>query len=300
MIFINKKFPGSQIEDLSNIKNFVCPVTGFPLIKIEKNRQERSNSPFSGALITWDYKTYYHPEGRTDLIYYIREYNQTLCVKNDSSKIWKMRLDKDGNLFYVACTTTHKGNIVPRQNSLVEGLIQFEKWFYKKSWIGKIINKINYYFLRRKGLVFPVVKRIAAQTLSQDLVSVQPMEAPTAQLLYFDYSYDKDKTVDPLTREESGTVWSTRTIPKPSQEEMDAYISKMNIALSTKEHIKIIQDSMGKILSKMKLSEEHDVVEFTDKFGNDIKIEKTSGKVCIRPVKTAEYIVVDFKIEPQA
>lgn len=42
------------------------------------------------------------------------------------------------------------------------------------------------------NVVFPLIQRVAARTLSQDIVSVQPLSGPTGGLLYFDYSYDNN------------------------------------------------------------------------------------------------------------
>lgn len=39
--------------------------------------------------------------------------------------------------------------------------------------------------------IMPLVQRVAAQTVGMELVSVQPMSAPTGMLAYLDYSYDK-------------------------------------------------------------------------------------------------------------
>lgn len=49
------------------------------------------------------------------------------------------------------------------------------------------------YFWTTKELllegVFPIVQAVAARTLAQDLVSVQPMSAPTGNLFYMDYQF---------------------------------------------------------------------------------------------------------------
>jgi len=37
--------------------------------------------------------------------------------------------------------------------------------------------------------VFPIVQAVAARTIGLDLVSVQPMSAPTGELMYFDVQY---------------------------------------------------------------------------------------------------------------
>lgn len=40
-----------------------------------------------------------------------------------------------------------------------------------------------------EGLMFPMVQRVMARTIGLDLVSVQPMSAPTCKLFYLDYTY---------------------------------------------------------------------------------------------------------------
>jgi hypothetical protein len=49
------------------------------------------------------------------------------------------------------------------------------------------------YFWTTKELlldgIFPIVQAVAARTIAQDLVSVQPMSGPTGQLFYMDYQY---------------------------------------------------------------------------------------------------------------
>ena len=37
--------------------------------------------------------------------------------------------------------------------------------------------------------IFPIVQAVAARTIGLDLVSVQPMSAPTGELMYFDVQY---------------------------------------------------------------------------------------------------------------
>ena len=47
--------------------------------------------------------------------------------------------------------------------------------------------------LRWGNFSFPIVERIAARTLGQDLVSVQPMVAPQGILHYIDYVYQNNE-----------------------------------------------------------------------------------------------------------
>lgn len=41
------------------------------------------------------------------------------------------------------------------------------------------------------GLLFPTVQRITAQTIGNDLVSVQPLSVPSGNLFYMDFKYNK-------------------------------------------------------------------------------------------------------------
>jgi hypothetical protein len=50
------------------------------------------------------------------------------------------------------------------------------------------------------SLVFPVIQSVAARTISQDLVSVQPMSAPTGDLLYLDYVYSKESMFEKVIK----------------------------------------------------------------------------------------------------
>lgn len=67
--------------------------------------------------------------------------------------------------------------------------IKKETFFTKiKSFFVSIWNKI---FKKKKididfhSLVFPIIRRVAAQTISMDLISVQPLSMPTGNLFYF-------------------------------------------------------------------------------------------------------------------
>lgn len=42
------------------------------------------------------------------------------------------------------------------------------------------------------NILFPTIQQVAARTIAMDLVPVQPMEAPKAQLLYLYYVYGKE------------------------------------------------------------------------------------------------------------
>jgi hypothetical protein len=48
--------------------------------------------------------------------------------------------------------------------------------------------------------LFPVIQRVAARTISQDLISVQPMSAPTMELQYLDYVYSKESTFEKVIK----------------------------------------------------------------------------------------------------
>ena len=42
-----------------------------------------------------------------------------------------------------------------------------------------------------QGFAWPIFKKVAAQTMAGDLVSVQPMSAPKGELFYLDYRYGR-------------------------------------------------------------------------------------------------------------
>jgi hypothetical protein len=50
------------------------------------------------------------------------------------------------------------------------------------------------------NLMFPVIQQVAARTISLDLISVQPMSAPTGDLLYLDYVYSKESTFEKVIK----------------------------------------------------------------------------------------------------
>lgn len=61
---------------------------------------------------------------------------------------------------------------------------------YVRTWVrskDKTI-KLNRYWKKMK-IIFPGVRRVMASLLGQELIAVQPMAAPTANLLYFDCVY---------------------------------------------------------------------------------------------------------------
>jgi hypothetical protein len=44
--------------------------------------------------------------------------------------------------------------------------------------------------------IFPIIERVAARTIAQELVSVQPMSTPTGELLYYSVSYRADTPIE--------------------------------------------------------------------------------------------------------
>lgn len=55
-------------------------------------------------------------------------------------------------------------------------------------------EELEEYEKNKHSLVFaPFVQRVAVATIGQDLVSVQPLEAPSGNLFYFDYEYKPKK-----------------------------------------------------------------------------------------------------------
>lgn len=82
----------------------------------------------------------------------------------------------------------HKGNqYIVVKEKLVEGdlYVTIRDEDYKVLWCYERKEK----YARIYRPFFPFVSGVTMQTISQDLVPVVPMEAPVAQLFYFDYVY---------------------------------------------------------------------------------------------------------------
>lgn len=60
-----------------------------------------------------------------------------------------------------------------------------------------------------------------------------------------------------------------------------------------------IESAMNDILSHLS-TEDKNVIEFKDAYGNDIRIVKDSNQVFIRPVMSLEYVNINIDIKPQA
>ncbi len=93
-----------------------------------------------------------------------------------------------------------KNNILS-SNALVEelgavfGMTKKQLKWYVKSWIRKQSKSFSfnrYWTPPIFSSFFPLVKRLAAQTIATDLVSVQPLAAPSGQLMYLDYAYNAE------------------------------------------------------------------------------------------------------------
>ncbi len=50
------------------------------------------------------------------------------------------------------------------------------------------------------NFIFPTIQHLSARTMSQDLISVQPMSAPTGDLLYIDYVYSKESMFEKVIK----------------------------------------------------------------------------------------------------
>jgi hypothetical protein len=83
------------------------------------------------------------------------------------------------------------------------------KWFVK-SWIhkqNKGFSFRNFWTPKPTGfdnIAFPLIRRVAAQTIGLDLVSVQPLPAPSGLLRFLDYQYG----IDPVDNNNQGYVFA--------------------------------------------------------------------------------------------
>jgi hypothetical protein len=48
---------------------------------------------------------------------------------------------------------------------------------------------LEFYWKTQEEIAFPHVSRIISSLMANDIVAVQPMEAPSGELLYMDYQY---------------------------------------------------------------------------------------------------------------
>jgi hypothetical protein len=92
-------------------------------------------------------------------------------------------------------------NNILSSNALVEeldavfGMTKKQLKWYVKSWVRKESKSFSfnrYWSPPKFSSFFPFVKRISAQTIGTDLVSVQPLAAPSGQLMYLDYTYNAE------------------------------------------------------------------------------------------------------------
>jgi hypothetical protein len=73
------------------------------------------------------------------------------------------------------------------------GVDELKAKAYVNNWAKSINRKINLseYWSKLKSLM-PMAMKVAAQTIGRELVSVQPMNAPTGLLTFLDYTYSGD------------------------------------------------------------------------------------------------------------
>jgi hypothetical protein len=86
------------------------------------------------------------------------------------------------------------GNKLVTELVTVFAIAEDEGKNFINTWAVKINPKIDleFYWATNEDIfegILPLVQRVAARTIGMDLVSVQPLAAPTGQLLYFDYAY---------------------------------------------------------------------------------------------------------------
>lgn len=112
-------------------------------------------------------------------------------------------LDNNGRNYGIF--KNENGRLVSQYNDkIVKELVELFGYGYTRtlwcidSWAKTIVPHVNlnYYWGRRylddTAFSFPIVRNLAARTLGSDLVSVQPMRAPSDNLFYMDYIISSD------------------------------------------------------------------------------------------------------------
>lgn len=105
------------------------------------------------------------------------------------------------------------------------------KW-YIKSWAKKQSKSFNFnrwwsagsFIWDGIGIPIPIIRRMAAQPISQDLISIQPMNGPTGQLHYLDYRMG----VDPANMNREGVIYSPY-IPLTQNEIENTFVPDENL-----------------------------------------------------------------------
>lgn len=104
----------------------------------------------------------------------------------------------DGNDIYrLKQKRTLSSTALVEELSEVFGMTKKQLKWYVKSWVLRESKSFpfNRYWTPPKSkfsFFFPLAKKIAAQTIDMDLVSVQPLGAPSGQLMYFDYQINSE------------------------------------------------------------------------------------------------------------
>ena len=100
-------------------------------------------------------------------------------------------------------------NKLAKEVGLIFGFTKKQLKWYFKSWINTVAPSfnVNHYWatpkaqkkVKFKGIHFPMIRRVHSRTISSDLVSVQPMQGPTGQAFYLDYTYGDrgEQTMEP-------------------------------------------------------------------------------------------------------
>lgn len=65
------------------------------------------------------------------------------------------------------------------------------KGYYSSSCDGNRYST-SYWLLNFSSFIFPIVRRVFPNLISNDIISVQPMSIPTGSIFYLDYSYNED------------------------------------------------------------------------------------------------------------
>ncbi len=106
-------------------------------------------------------------------------------------------LGKNGRGNYVIFKDEGDGLVRDDDDKLVKELVEIFGYGYTRtkwcidSWAKTIIPHVDlkYYWEKRNYLEFPIARSISSSLIGGDLITIEPMSAPTNNLFYLDYQY---------------------------------------------------------------------------------------------------------------
>ena len=117
-----------------------------------------------------------------------------LIIQSYLSRHYEIQTSEVGNdgIYDKHDTRRHKGPIygthLTKDLTTIFGVAEDELIVCINDWALSVKPDVDLeFYWKTLESLFPIAKRVAAQTVGLDLVSVQPMKAPTGLLFYLDY-----------------------------------------------------------------------------------------------------------------